>query len=94
MQTSPLDVADHDDGGRSILFECYGVAGQSALDLHEMAGKMAGGVSLDCTPAVLAVVFADIRRRVALNSPTPVTAEHMRTIGLDDALLAAALADG
>jgi hypothetical protein len=37
-------------------------------------------------------VLADIRARVALGSSTPVTAEHMRTIRLDDALLDAAMA--
>jgi len=37
-------------------------------------------------------VLADIRGRVALGSSTPVTAEHMRTLRFDDALLSLAMA--
>jgi len=91
MQTYPLDVSDHDDGGQSILFEAYGVAGKPGIDLHGMGGKMSGGVSLDCTAAVLATVLAEIQAREAANILPYVTEAHMRLLGLDAALLAAAV---
>lgn len=90
MQTSPLDVANYDDGGLSVLFECYGVAGEPSIDLREMGGKVSGGVSLDCTAATLAVVLADILVRKTADLTPYVTEDHLRTLGLDDALLAAA----
>lgn len=52
-----------------------------------------GVVVLDVTADALDTVLADVRGRYGDDEPTPVTARHLDTLGLRDAVLALALSE-